>query len=715
MKKSVLIVFAILIWGTGSRIYAQSVGIGSSTFTPDGSSMLEIRATNQGILIPRITNWASNPASPAQGLLIYSLTGDGANGAGFYYYDGGWKKLFGGATGDYIRNQTSLQSPASFNINGNGYVASGVGIGTTTINSGSKLHIYQTGALAEMMLQSNGHDNATAGGRILFNNDVIGNSQGNITFVNDAFASCYLGLGISFFTNAITINGDGPFASRNSNVAIGTTLYVNDVESGSVANKVGIGTSSPGQRLDVVGGSIRTDNQFISTVATGTAPLAVSSTTAVTNLNADLLDGNHSSAFAPASHSHSTLTRGTGLTGNNYNGSAATTWAVDFGNTTVAGNGTKAQGNFGQFQAHSTYTDFNTNPAYWGWNYVQGSTNAPNATSSQWYRQVISLGSDYPARGSGGYSLELAYPRFSGSSAGVWMRTVENGTIGGWTRIDGAANVSGTTNYVSKFTSANVVGNSQIFDNGTNVGIGTTSPSVKLEVRSDGLGTWQGRMGLSNATSDKQVFFGNYGSIAGIFAHNFALNAWADLYINTVTGSTGMVVKGDGNVGIGTTGPAYKLDVAGDIRSTNKIWANANGASYFRGGDDAELWDVNVANTMGVYGVQNSDRATIRLGSSGSDISGLNGNIGIGTTNPAYRLDLASGTFGFGNGNQRTETRDNAGLQGNSGAQSGFFETSSPSNFPSGATSWWHLIDSRHSNPSNNYAMQFAGSFTSVN
>lgn len=34
-----------------------------------------------------------------------------------------------------------------------------------------------------------------------------------------------------------------------------------------------------------------------STIATGTAPLQVTSTTAVTNLNADLLDGNHASAF----------------------------------------------------------------------------------------------------------------------------------------------------------------------------------------------------------------------------------------------------------------------------------------------------------------------------------------------------------------------------------------------------------------------------------
>ena len=40
-----------------------------------------------------------------------------------------------------------------------------------------------------------------------------------------------------------------------------------------------------------VSGKIHTDNQFVSTVATGTAPFAVSSDTVVTNLNADKLDG----------------------------------------------------------------------------------------------------------------------------------------------------------------------------------------------------------------------------------------------------------------------------------------------------------------------------------------------------------------------------------------------------------------------------------------
>jgi hypothetical protein len=41
---------------------------------------------------------------------------------------------------------------------------------------------------------------------------------------------------------------------------------------------------------------------------------------------------------------------------------------------------------------------------------------------------------------------------------------------------------AGTTNYVSKFTSSTVIGNSQIFDNGTDVGIGVTAPEYLLDL-----------------------------------------------------------------------------------------------------------------------------------------------------------------------------------------------------------------------------------------
>lgn len=53
-----------------------------------------------------------------------------------------------------------------------------------------------------------------------------------------------------------------------------------------------------GANLDVdLGAHTITATQFISSIATGTAPFVVTSTTVVTNLNADLLDGFHESHF----------------------------------------------------------------------------------------------------------------------------------------------------------------------------------------------------------------------------------------------------------------------------------------------------------------------------------------------------------------------------------------------------------------------------------
>lgn len=64
-------------------------------------------------------------------------------------------------------------------------------------------------------------------------------------------------------------------------------------------------TSHTHNYLPLTGGTI--SGQLVSTLAVGTPPLDVTSTTLNTNLNADLLDGLHGSSYAPISHSHSIL------------------------------------------------------------------------------------------------------------------------------------------------------------------------------------------------------------------------------------------------------------------------------------------------------------------------------------------------------------------------------------------------------------------------
>lgn len=76
-----------------------------------------------------------------------------------------------------------------------------------------------------------------------------------------------------------------------------------DMGSGSSEQDLGT-TDEPtfaGLNID---GDITVDGQITSSIATGTAPFIISSTTVVANLNADQLDGNDASAFAEASHDH---------------------------------------------------------------------------------------------------------------------------------------------------------------------------------------------------------------------------------------------------------------------------------------------------------------------------------------------------------------------------------------------------------------------------
>ena len=106
------------------------------------------------------------------------------------------------------------------------------------------------------------------------------------------------------------------------------------------------------------------------------------------------------------------------------------------------------------------------------------------------------------------------------------------------------------------------------------------------------------------------------------------------------TAAANLAVDSGGNViTVSTTGGTVfpyvgNAVITGSLTTTGIIYAQPNGGMYFQGGDDAALYDINVANTMGIYGMQDSTIGSIKLGSGGGIISGKGGNIGIGTTNP---------------------------------------------------------------------------------
>lgn len=67
---------------------------------------------------------------------------------------------------------------------------------------------------------------------------------------------------------------------------------------------------------------------------------------------------------------------------------------------------------------------------------------------------------------------------------------------------------------------------------------------------------------------------------------------------------------------------------------------STNNAKYFQGGDDAALHDINIANTLGVLGVQDSTVGAIKLGSSGQTIYSDSTGVGIGTVSPRAKLHV---------------------------------------------------------------------------
>lgn len=127
----------------------------------------------------------------------------------------------------------------------------------------------------------------------------------------------------------------------------------------------------------------------------------------------------------------------------------------------------------------------------------------------------------------------------------------------------GSANISGATNTLIKFTGSNSGGNSQIIDNGTQVGIGVSStPVSKLQVHQNSTAIADIRLTNSstgvNATDGLVIYTNsNQGSILN------KENAGLDF---GTSNTTRMTIDANGNVGIGTSTPSSKLEVNGQLK-----------------------------------------------------------------------------------------------------------------------------------------------------
>ena len=414
--------------------------------------------------------------------------------------------------------------------------------------------------------------------------------------------------GIPYFSSASTWATSAALGANALVVGGGAGVAPSSITTGTgVVTALGVNTGSAGAFV-VNGGALGTPSSGTVTNLTGTASININGTVGATT---------------PTTGAFTTLSASSTVSGTGFSSYLASPPAI--------GGTTAAAGSFTTLSASSTVT-LSGGTAN-GVTYLNGSKVLTSGSALTFDGTNLGIGGAATSFGAG-YSVS----QVTGASGGYQLQS--SGTVTSQIGADsGYAGVRfGTRSAHPIIFTYN--DSEQMRLTSTGLGIGTSSPASKLHLYTAASAT---TLTIDSGTSGTAIAY----SLAGVAKYTAEYVSGSNFYAIGRSGVAYDFVLSGGNVGIGTSSPATKLQVnGGEIRGVGTGFfysgyrADGTTRQFYLGGSDSQFY-INVDQNVPItFANNNTERMRI-------DTSG---NLGLGVTPSAWGTLASTKALQIGNG-----------------------------------------------------------------